>query len=164
MKLEIVRRTRKNHALEHATIAVLMERGARPPLAGYSTPGGFFVYGSVSREEVTSAASEALGRLRAGHRELAISPYCGTNLVAGALLAGLLTGIAVRSSRSKLRRVPVVAAALVGSTFLGRPLGTLVQRHYTTLPDLRGAEITGVGSFRLGGHTFHRVRVSHPAE
>ena len=80
-------RVRRNHALEHATIAVLIENGVRPPLAGYSVPGGFLVYGRVSTEMLSAASSQALDRLQSGERELAISPYCGSNLVVGAVLA-----------------------------------------------------------------------------
>ena len=51
---DTVRRVRQNHALEHATIAVLQESGVRLPLAGYSTSGGFFIFGKASTEAITA--------------------------------------------------------------------------------------------------------------
>ena len=151
------RRIRRTHALEHATIAVLLERGALPPLAGNATPWGFFVYGRLSTAEVSSAASEALVRLRSGHSELAVSPYCGTNLVIGALLLGLFTGLLMKRSRRRLHRFPLLVAALVGASVLKRPLGDIVQRHYTTLSDMSGIEIGGINRFEVGRLTVHFV-------
>ena len=51
---------RRNHALEHATIVVMMEREPGRRLNGFSTDDGFFVQGVRSMEEVDSAAREAL--------------------------------------------------------------------------------------------------------
>ena len=91
MTFNPIRRVRQNHGLEHATVTVLLERGVRPPLGGYSTAGGFFIFGRASSETVSDAVYEALARMKEGQKELAVSPYCGTNLATGALLAGLLT-------------------------------------------------------------------------
>ena len=156
--LSIVDRTRQNHALEHATVAILLDRGARGPLAGLASPTGFHLYGSFSTEEVSAAASEALKRLRDGERELAVSPYCGTNLVVGALLAGVLSGIIMGRAKSRARGLPLAMAAIIGAMGLRRPLGKLLQRHFTTLAHVEGMEIASVGRFGLGRHTIHRVR------
>ena len=163
MSVAFIDRIRKNHALEHGTIAVLLQMGAGTPLAGNATPGGFNVFGNVSTEDLTAAASEALRLFKAGHRELAVSPYCGTNLVVGALLAGVLTAIIMRNSKRRLGHLPMATTAILGSTLLGRPLGQIVQRHYTTLPDLEDAEVTRIKRLSLGRFTVHRVRVSHTA-
>ena len=157
----MIKRTRQNHGLEHGTITVLLENGVSPPLAGNATPGGFFVYGSISTEDVASAADEALRRLQAGNRELAVSPHCGTNLVIGALLAGVVSGIIFGRSESRLWRLPLVAGAILGTMLLGRPLGMMVQRRFTTLAILAGVEITGIRRFKLGKYTVHWVRTTH---
>ena len=68
-----IRHVRQNHALEHATVAMLLEGGIRPPLGGYSTPGGFFIFGRAPTDVVTQAATEALLRLTEGQRSLAVS-------------------------------------------------------------------------------------------
>ena len=153
----VINRIRQNHGLEHATIAVLLERGARTPLAGNASPGGFFVYGRLSTEEVGLAAAEGLRRLQAGRSELAVSPYCGTNLLVGALVGGLISGIIMRRSKSLPRRVSAIAAAVVGASLLGRPLGNMLQRHVTTLAESEGVRITRIGCFKLGEYTIHRV-------
>jgi len=60
---------RRNHALEHATIHVLVRRRRphkRLMVAGRSTDRGFFVYGAVDTDELHMAVSEALARLRGG--------------------------------------------------------------------------------------------------
>ena len=86
---ETITQIRRNHALEHGTVAVLMERGVATPLGGYSTRRGFFILGRASAELVGEAAGEALARIVDGQRQLAISRHCGTNLVTSAVLAGL---------------------------------------------------------------------------
>ena len=163
VRSSVIDRARQNHAIEHGTIATLLEKGAHTPLSGNATPGGFYIYGRVSTEEVASAASEALRRLQKGDRELAVSPYCGTNLVVGALIAGLISGIIMGRTRGRLQRIPVMAAAILGSTLLGRPLGNIVQRRYTTLADVEDVEITGVKSISVGSFKVHRVRTGRGA-
>src|ERR687896_1786288 len=78
---------RRNHALEHATTVVMMEREPGRKFNGFSTDDGFFVQGVRSTEEVDSAAREALRRLRAGEKKLAVHRNCGTTIVAANLLA-----------------------------------------------------------------------------
>ena len=160
MGITVIDRVRQNHAIEHGTVAVLLERGARTPLGGNATPGGFNIYGYVSQEDVDSASSEALRRLQGGDSELAVSPFCGTNLMVGALLAGLVLGAIMGRSRGRFRRLPLAAIGVVGSTLLGRPLGNIVQRHLTTLADVERVEITGIGRIKLGRFTVHRVRTA----
>ena len=90
MASSILDSVRRNHALEHATVTMLLEARSPTPLGGYSTPGGFFIFGRASLEEVHAAAQKALASLQAGRAELAISPHCGTNIATAALLGGLL--------------------------------------------------------------------------
>ena len=140
----MIRRVRRNHALEHATVAMLLEEGIRPPLAGYSTLGGFFILARVSVDTLTSAANEAMERLKGGESELAISRFCGTNLLTGAMLSGVLSALIMGRGKRRARRIPVAAAAIVCATLVARPLGNALQRHYTTLSDIGGLQITGV--------------------
>ena len=154
----LVRGIRRNHALEHATIAMLMEGGVRPPLGGYSTPGGFFVLCRAPSDLLRQAANEALQRLREGHKELAVSPYCGTNLVAGALLSGLLAAVILGRGRQRFQRIPAAATAILLATLVSRPLGNALQRRYTTLADVEGMEIVGIRRVWAGPFTVHRVR------
>ena len=155
---DTIKQVRKNHALEHATVAVLQESGVRLPLAGYSTSGGFFIFGKASTEVIDQAAHDALSRLDSGERELAISPYCGTNLVAGALLAMVLSGVLMGRKQGRLRRMRGGALAIVGASLLSKPMGKSLQRLYTTLADVRDVAITEVGRVWAGPYTLHSVK------
>lgn len=133
---------RRNHALEHATIVVMMEREPGRKLNGFSTDDGFFVQGVRSMEEVDSAAREALRRLRRGQKRLAIHRNCGTTIVAANLLTAVLflvsLGVGLYMSWPLyLMVVGSVVAALV----LRVPLSLLLQRFVTTDSDLSNAEV-----------------------
>ncbi len=155
----LIDRVRKNHAIEHATIAVLAARGHRPPIGGYSTPGGFWVYGDVPSDDVADAAEDALERLRAGESRLAVSPYCGTNLAVGIVGAILLAGIVRKRVASRTARVPLIAGAVLGAFLARRPLGMAAQRELTTLAEVGDTEIKGVRRTSFGRHVLHRVEV-----
>ena len=160
MVIEVIDRIRRNHALEHATIAMLLEGpGLGVPLAGVATVNSFLLYGNVSTEAVTNAAEEALRRLRAGEHGLAVSPYCGTNLVMAALLTGLSSAIASRGKRGIAKLPPMVTWAF-WSSLASRPLGRLVQKRYTTLADMRGMEVGDVQRWGRGNWTVHRIKTS----
>ena len=66
-----VNSVRRNHALEHATVAVLLARHGPTRLAGRASGDGFFILGDVGAEELASCASEALERLQRGQSSLA---------------------------------------------------------------------------------------------
>ena len=158
MLRDVISRIRRNHAIEHATVSLLMARGIKPPLGGYSTAGGFLIIGGVTLEEVSEAARAALGRLKGGESGLAVSPFCGTNLVTGALLAGAAAALVMGNSKGKrLQRLPSVGMAAVIATMLARPIGNALQRRYTTLSDARGVEIDGVRQVCAGPLRVHRV-------
>ena len=153
----LFRRIRQNHGLEHATIATLIEAGIRPPLGGNATGGGFFVYGRITTETLERAAFLALERLRQGQSDLAVSPYCGTNLVVGAFVAGLVSRLLMGNRRGPRRSFATLVLAILGAALVGRPLGGVIQRRYTTLADVQSLEITGVKCLRAGNFTIHRV-------
>jgi hypothetical protein len=155
----VIDRVRRNHAIEHATIAVLAARGHRSPMGGYSTPGGFWVYGDIPSDGVAEAAEHALELLRAEESRLAVSPYCGTNLAVGIAGAVLLAGLVRSRVSSRAARVPLVAAAVLGAVMLKRPLGMAAQREITTLSEVGDAEVKGVRRMGFGRHVLHRVEV-----
>ena len=157
---DTIRQVRKNHAIEHGTIAVLQGMGVRLPLAGYSTAGGFFIFGKASTEAIDQAAHDALSRLDAGERELAISPYCGTNMVTGALLAAILSSVLMGRKQGRLRRIRGAAVAIVGASLLCKPMGKGLQRLYTTLADVSDVAIVDVGRVWAGPYTLHSVKTS----
>jgi hypothetical protein len=86
---------RCNHALEHATLHVLVERQHRRWLVGHSGIHGFWIVGEVATDELESAVHEALQRLRNGEASLAVHPNCGTNFATAGLLAGGFAALAM---------------------------------------------------------------------
>ncbi len=140
---------RRNHALEHATISVLLGKvGQNTRLVARATSDGFYIYGNVPPEVIAGSATEALARLKRGESRLAVSPLCGTNLVVAGVLAGLASMLAV-GNRSRLERLPTVLTAAVLAVVGAQPVGRLVQKHVTTSADVEGLEIVGVS--RRGG-------------
>src|SRR6266542_5724612 len=78
--------TRRNHALEHATLHILARKYKDENLAGHSNPTGFFLFGDIAMDDIRNAINEAMNRLRAGETRLAIHPGCGTNLATSMVL------------------------------------------------------------------------------
>jgi membrane protein implicated in regulation of membrane protease activity len=136
---------RRNHALEHATIAVMMEREPGRKLNGFSTDDGFFVQGVRSISEVESAAREALRRLQNGEKRLAIHRNCGTTIVAANLLAAILFLVALVLGVLYLGVGGDLYLMILGSVVLAFalriPLSLILQRFVTTDADLTNAEV-----------------------
>ena len=164
LELPFVLETRRNHALEHATLHVLSEKYPTKPLAGHSNPTGFFIVGSVPEDDVRSAVTQALSRLRAGERELAIHPGCGTNLATSALVAGTFAWFVLRGARStlgRLLRLPLaVTFALVGLA-LSRPLGPIIQSRITTDAEMGPLRVVDVKPAAQGRLPALRVLTSN---
>ena len=155
--LGLFREIRSQHGREHATVAVLLERGVRPPLAGNATPGGFLLYSRASTEEVREAAEEALRRLQSGERDLAVSPYCGTNILVAALMALGVSSVLRWRSKSAMKAMSSMMLGIMVALILRRRVGELVQEHLTTLPDSDGVSVRQIKCLRLGGMTIHWV-------
>ncbi len=136
------RTLRRNHALEHATIVVMMEREPGRKLNGFSTDEGFFVQGVRSTQEVENAAREALLRLRGGEKGLAIHRDCGTTIVAANLLAAIFflgsLGLGLYMSWPLYL---LILVSVVLAFALRVPLSLLLQRFITTDADLTNAEV-----------------------
>ena len=130
--------TRRNHALEHATIHILSARFPGRAMAGHSNPTGFFLIGNLPTEAVREAVSEALTRLQNGEAQLAIHEGCGTNYaVIGGLAAlfALLGMSGTRSNRERLERFPLVMLLSIAAFMIGQPLGMALQKDVTTQAD-----------------------------
>ena len=160
MVLAAIRAIRRNHAVEHGAVEVLLARHSPTPLGGLATPWGFFVVGQVSEDLVEDAAGEALARLRGGEAGLAVSAYCGTNLVVGAVIAGTVTALLTRRSTGRLRHVRAAAAGMLVAALLRGPVGKEVQRRLTTLAEVGRLGIRSVRSVRLGSYHVSFVRTS----
>ena len=163
LDLPIILKTRRNHALEHACIHILAAKFPKRHFAGHSNPTGFFLLGNVSTEEIESAVSQALRRLRAGESKLAIHAGCGTNLATTILLSGGLAWLPLMGSRSIRRRLwmlPLALAFAVLGFVLSQPMGPWLQANVTTEADLGNLQITDIHPVRQRGVTIHRVITS----
>ena len=133
---------RRNHALEHATIVVMMERSPGRKFNGFSDDDGFFVQGVRSTDEVDSAAREALRRMKAGEKGLAVHRNCGTTIVAANLLAAVFflgaVGLGLYMSWPLYL---MILGGIVLSLLLRVPLSLLLQRFVTTDADLTNADV-----------------------
>ncbi len=116
LDLPYILETRRNHALEHATLHVLA-RTHQGPLAGHSNPTGYFILGQVTNDDLRAAAQEARSRLNAGEHELAVHPGCGTNLATSLFFAGTLAWLPLRGRRSILGRLALLPLAVAFAAF-----------------------------------------------
>ncbi len=140
----LVNSIRRNHALEHATVSVLLSRmGPNIRLVGRAASDGFYIYGNIRPEDLASAADEALERMQRGESHLAVSPLCGTNLAVGGVLSGLAALIAVGSG-DRWERLPTVLTSAMLAVLAAQPIGRLAQKYLTTSPDLDRTQIVGI--------------------
>lgn len=162
--IPFVRRTRRNHAIEHAAVHILSARWPGLAMAGRSDSRGFWLYGDVDSAQVDSAVREAMDRLDA-EPHLAIHPHCGTNLVVGGMMAGLTTLVAVnhlrqgRRQESAFETLPRLMLAGTVAGVASQPLGPLAQKHVTTLPRASDARLVSVERSERGKHVVHRITI-----
>ena len=160
LDLPFVLETRRNHALEHATLHVLAAKYPNQHMAGHSNPTGFFILGDFSIDDVQSAVTQALTRLRAGESGLAIHAGCGTNLAATVLLAGTFAWFALRGAKStfgRILRLPFAVAFALAGFALSQPLGPILQQKITTDADMGNLQLVEVRPSMQGRLTAHRV-------
>lgn len=158
---EPVFRIRRNHALEHATLQVLVKKYPELRMAGYSDQNGFWLVGKVDTNRVLEAAQEALARLKGGESSLAIHPHCGTNLVTTGLLAGSFAWLGMlgigRNLRDRLERLPFIITLVTLAVFVAQPLGPFLQARVTTSPAAQGMDLLRVERSQRGDMPMHRV-------
>ncbi|GAC1445866.1 MAG: DUF6391 domain-containing protein [Chloroflexota bacterium] len=133
-------RVRRNHALEHAAITVITERHPTVFLSGRSNRKGFYIFGQIDSEELRSAVAEAQRRLLGGEADLAIHPRCGTNLAVAGLLSGTAAALAAQL-RPRHNRITYSVLASIGALMVAPRLGSVTQRHLSTLADLADLEV-----------------------
>lgn len=158
MVARMIAAVRRNHALEHATVSILLGRvGQHMRLVGRASLDGFYIYGNVSAEKIGECAAEGLARLKQGESHLAVSPLCGTNLAVAGILAGLASLLAL-GNRRRLERLPNVLTAAMLAVVSAQPLGRLIQKYITTSDDLDGLEIVDVTPVGRGLVPLHKVK------
>lgn len=154
----LVANVRRNHALEHATVTLLLSKlGPDIRLVGRAVNDGFYIYGNIPTETLQECAAEGLVRLKRGEAFWAVTPLCGTNIVTTGIVASMAS-LAVTGSGSKSDKLPTAMLAGIVAVTLSQPLGRLLQKHFTTSPDLATTEIVNVERRNNGG--VHKVITS----
>ena len=154
LNLPLILETRRNHALEHATLHVLA-RTHKISMAGHSNPTGFFLLGDLQLEEIANASIEALTRLKAGESGLAVHEGCGTNMATTALLSATFAWAPLRGAKSTRWRLLLIPLAVIFAAFgywLSKPLGPWLQKYITTEADMGNMQITDIRFIRKGVH------------
>lgn len=149
----VTERVRILHGLEHATIAVLGERGIAVA-SGVTYPGVFELelvrgHGATTAEpDIEAAARAAIARVQAGERALVFTPRCGTSLLVGWLLVAV--AIAGAGAFALAAHVPhgyafALTVALVAAARLARDrLGLAAQRAFTVSASFASARVERV--------------------
>jgi hypothetical protein len=155
---DLIGSVRRNHALEHATITVLLAKlGREVRMVGRAARDGYYLYADIPEQLLDESTHEALARLKSGEGHLAVTPLCGTNIA----VAGALTGIAsvVTMGRSRrMENMPNVILAAMLAVIAAQPVGRAVQKYLTTSPDLSDTEIVGIRQGGRGAGRFFKVQ------
>jgi hypothetical protein len=160
MSGNLITTLRQNHALEHATMAILIRKvGLNVRVVGSATIDGFYVYGDISTEAIREAATEGLARLQRGEQELAVSPFCGTNITVAGMMAGIacLLALGGKDRRQLLPRAILVATWAI---IAAQPIGRIVQKYLTTSPILSDVTIKRITRRGIGNRILHKIETA----
>ncbi len=146
LDLPLVRRTRRNHGLEHATIHILSHHIKNLQMAGRSTDSGFVLLGEAPTDQVEAAVHEALRRMSGGEHSLAVHPNCGTNLVTTGTMTtfAAMIGLSGASRRDSWNRMPTVLLLVMAALLFSQPVGMALQKYITTDGDPADLEILSI--------------------
>jgi hypothetical protein len=141
--------TKRNHALEHATILILEADSGRR-FSGRAEPNGFRICGRTTASEIRAAFERVRRVVESGGELACVTRRCGSNVVTALGMAmGLLTVVAVASVVLRpsltVRAVTLIGVVLL---FVGlrRGIGNAIQRRFflnvdfvqVALRDVRG--------------------------
>jgi hypothetical protein len=159
----LVGSVRRNHSLEHATIAVLLRRlGRDVRMVGRATRDGYYLYADVPTDLLEECTHEALRRLKTGEGHLAVSAFCGTNILVTGVLTAVASSVAL-GDHHRTAKLPNAILASMLAVVASQPVGRLLQQHITTSPDLSDTQIVGVKAGGRGGVRFHKVETRRDA-
>lgn len=139
--------TRRNHALEHATIIILRASGKKR-VGGRASETGFRIHGRVTEREIEDAFAQVCRAVRAGRPLEYVSPCCGSNIVTalgGATSLLLLMAIATLTVNPPLAvRIGGFAGAVILFFGLRRRLGNALQRRFFMATDFADVSLRGI--------------------
>lgn len=143
IEIAINKNLRKNHALEHATINVIEEEtGKKGILSGYARENGFYVFGKLDPDFLLEASEIGREKLISGETQYAIHDRCGTSIGVASFLTIILFILLIILT-SSFNIFLLLIAIILGQAF-GPPLGKLIQRYFTTDPDVSDIKIVSV--------------------
>jgi hypothetical protein len=148
---------RRNHGLEHATVTLMLAKEGPMRVVGRAGTDGFYIYAKIPTEKLREYADEALTRLQAGEARLAVTPLCGTNIAVAGAMAGVASFVAIATSRNAVNGLVRAVVASTVAIVASQPVARVVQKNYTTSPDLAGFRIVSVDA--IGG-SLHKVRTA----
>jgi Domain of unknown function (DUF6391) len=140
-------RTKRNHALEHATILILEAESGRR-FAGRAHPNGFRICGHTTASEIKAAFERVRRVVESGGELACVSRRCGSNVVTALALAmGLLTLVAVASivfRPSLFVRAGALIAVVLMFVGLRRAIGNAIQRRFFLSADFIQVSLRGI--------------------
>jgi len=142
LEFGFIRKTRRNHAFEHATAHFLARKVGNLRVAGVSSSFGFILMHNGTAEQGEQAAEDALAALKGGAHQFAIHPNCGTNLVTAGVLTTLVGTLFLGGRRFNARNLNRTLLFMMLAVYFSQPLGMKVQEHVTTKGDPGDMEIT----------------------
>lgn len=146
LNFPIVKRTRRNHGLEHATVHILSKRIKNVPMMGRSSDRGFVLFADVPEADVESAVREALRRMKGGEHSLAIHPGCGTSRLTTGFLTSVvaIVGLTGATWRTAFNRLPLMMVMMMVTALVSEPVGLSLQKYFTTEGDPGDMEIVSI--------------------
>jgi len=141
------------HGFEHATIAVLAERGIEVN-NGVARNRSFEIVlaqhdaAGLTVEEVKVAVESAIARISRGEHALVYSPTCGTSWLVGRLVVALgvaaIGAVALAYDLAPGYTFAGTVVAFAAAMRASRPLGLLAQRAFTVSPHFAAARVLEV--------------------
>ncbi len=152
--------TRRNHGLEHATLNLLVRK--QPGVfTGHSDHRGFWIIGNVSTDLLLETVREALERLKAGEKTLAIHQNCGTNFVTTGVVAGSMTWLftlgRASSFKKRVNRWSTLVMVSTIAAVLAYPLGFKVQERVSVSGEPGTLVIKQISRYERSGPVMHRI-------
>ena len=153
LDLPLILETRRNHAVEHATLHILADKYKNQNMAGHSNPGGVFPLRKLRQTGYSicrnrSDESSPCGRKRAGCPPGLRDKPGDHRVSAGAVCLAPFRG--VRSTPWRIVLIPLALSFAVLGFFLSRPVGTWLQAHVTTEADLGNMRVVDIALVRKG--------------
>ncbi len=157
-------RLRQHHGLEHATVTLLSRHLKDTSLLARSDLAGFTIFGAVDADLLRATVEEALARLQAGERALAVHPHCGTNVATAGILAGVAALLAGSGQKRSFwwERLPSAVLAATVAILAAGPIGHWLQEHITTSSQVQGWRIARIE--RVSDEPVVAYRITFTAE